>query len=121
MAETRKELEDVLKNLRKIGDITGSAIVRRDGLLIASGLPTEVDAKAVSAMAAAIVGTSETSAKELGIGDFDEVIVNASKGQYACIGAGEEALLISLLRKEANIGLVLIEMEKAAKNIGRLL
>ncbi|MEM5794037.1 MAG: roadblock/LC7 domain-containing protein [Candidatus Aenigmatarchaeota archaeon] len=116
----KKELEDVLKELEKIGDIIGSAIVRRDGLLIASGLPSEVNARAVAAMAAAIVGTSETSTKELEIGEFQQVIVNASEGQYVAIGAGEEAILIALLRKNANIGLILLEMEKAAKKIEKL-
>jgi|YelNatPaOPRAMG01_1025707.scaffolds.fasta_scaffold18067_7 predicted regulator of Ras-like GTPase activity (Roadblock/LC7/MglB family) len=119
MAE-KKELEDVLKELEKIGDIIGSAIVRRDGLLIASGLPSEVNARAVAAMAAAIVGTSETSTKELEIGEFQQVVVNASEGQYVAIGAGEEAILIALLRKNANIGLILLEMEKAAKKIEKL-
>ncbi|MEM5834471.1 MAG: roadblock/LC7 domain-containing protein [Candidatus Aenigmatarchaeota archaeon] len=116
----KKELEDVLKELEKIGDVIGSAIVRRDGLLIASGLPSEVNARAVAAMAAAIVGTSETSTKELEIGEFQQVIVNASEGQYVAIGAGEEAILIALLRKNANIGLILLEMEKAAKKIEKL-
>jgi predicted regulator of Ras-like GTPase activity (Roadblock/LC7/MglB family) len=119
MAE-KKELEDVLKELEKIGDIIGSAIVRRDGLLIASSLPSEVNARAVAAMAAAIVGTSETSTKELEIGEFQQVVVNASEGQYVAIGAGEEAILIALLRKNANIGLILLEMEKAAKKIEKL-
>ncbi|MGC8812701.1 MAG: roadblock/LC7 domain-containing protein [Candidatus Aenigmatarchaeota archaeon] len=119
MAE-KKELEDVLRELEKIGDIIGSAIVRRDGLLIASGLPSEVNARAVAAMAAAIVGTSETSTKELEIGEFQQVVVNASEGQYVAIGAGEEAILIALLRKNANIGLILLEMEKAAKKIEKL-
>ncbi len=116
----KSELEDVLKELEKIGDIIGSAIVRRDGLLIASGLPSEVNARAVAAMAAAIVGTSETSTKELEIGEFQQVVVNASEGQYVVIGAGEEAILIALLRKNANIGLILLEMEKAAKKIEKL-
>jgi len=117
----RKELEDVLKDLEKSGDIVGSAVVRRDGLLIASGLPAEVNAKAVSAMAAAMVGTSETSVKELGLGEFSQVMVNASQGQFVALGAGSEAIIISLLRKGANLGLVLIEMEKASKKVGRLL
>jgi predicted regulator of Ras-like GTPase activity (Roadblock/LC7/MglB family) len=121
MAEKRKELEDILKELERIGDIVGSAIVRTDGLLIATGLPAEVNSKAVAAMAAAIVGTSETTVQELDIGKFEQVIVNASEGQYVCLKAGEEGILISLLRKGANLGLVLLEMEKQAKKIARLL
>jgi predicted regulator of Ras-like GTPase activity (Roadblock/LC7/MglB family) len=121
MAEKRKELEDILKELERIGDIVGSAIVRTDGLLIATGLPAEVNSKAVAAMAAAIVGTSETTVQELDIGKFEQVIVNASEGQYVCLKAGEEGILIALLRKGANLGLVLLEMEKRAKKIARLL
>ena len=119
--EKKKELEDVLHHLERVGDIIGSAIVRRDGLLIASGLPSEVNSRAVAAMAAAIAGTSESSAKELKIGEFEQVIVNASTGQYVVLGAGPEAILIALLRKGANLGLVLLEMERAAQKIARLL
>lgn len=121
MVEKRKELEKILKELKRIGDIIGSAIVRRDGLLIASDMSAKVDTRAIAAMSAAIVGTSETSSKELDIGEFNQVVVNASEGQYVCIGAGEEAILISLLKKEVNLGLVLLEMERSAKKIGKLI
>jgi len=121
MVEKKKELENILKALEEIGDVVGSAVVRRDGLLIASALPSEVNSKSVAAMAAAIVGTSETSVKELEIGGFNQVIVNASNGQYVSIGAGAEAILVCLLRKSANLGLVLLEMERSAKKIGRII
>ncbi|HKZ45553.1 MAG TPA: roadblock/LC7 domain-containing protein [archaeon] len=120
MSEKRKEMEDVLKELGRIGDVIGSAFVRRDGLLIVSVLPSEVDSRAVAAMTAAIVGTSETSAKELSIGDFYQVVVNATQGKYAAIGAGEEAILIALVRKESNLGLILLEMDKSAKKLAGL-
>jgi len=121
MVEKRKELENILKGLGELGDVIGSSIVRRDGLLIASNLPSEVNAKAVAAMAAAIVGTSETSTKELDIGEFNQVIVNGSNGQYVSVGAGGEAILICLIKKTANLGLVLLEMERSAKKLGRII
>lgn len=117
----KEELQSVLQDLERIGDVIGSAIVRIDGLLIATGLPAEVNSKAVAAMAAAIVGAGETSAKELNIGEFEQVIVNAKQGQYVCIKAGADAILIALIRKDANLGLVLLEMERQAKRIERLL
>ncbi len=119
--EKREELEKVLEDLGSVGDVLGAAIVRRDGLLIASRLPQNVNAGTVSAMAAAIVGTSETSAKELSIGDFSQVIVNASSGQYVSIGAGAEAILIVLLKKGANLGLALLEMVRSSKKVARLI
>jgi len=117
----REELEQVLKELQEIEDIKGSIIVRSDGLLIASNLPAEVNSKAVAAMVAAIVGTGETTTKELNLGEFQQVIVNAKEGQYVCIKAGAEAILACLVKKEANLGLVLLEMERKATKIARLL
>ena len=121
MAEKKKELEGILKTLGEIGDVIGSAIVRRDGLLIASNLSSGVNSKAVAAMAAAIVGTSEISTKELDIGEFNQVIVNANNGQYVSIGAGGEAILICLIKRAANLGLVLLEMERSAKKIWKII
>lgn len=120
--DKRSELENVLQELGKLQEIIGSAVVRRDGLLIASsGLSERVNTRAVAAMAAAIVGTAETSVNELGIGVFSQVIVEASEGKYVCIGAGKEAVLITLIRMDANLGLVLLEMEKAVKKIMKIL
>ncbi|MEM0243419.1 MAG: roadblock/LC7 domain-containing protein [Candidatus Aenigmatarchaeota archaeon] len=119
--DKRQQLENILKELRNVRDIIGSAIARVDGLLIAADLPAEVNSKAVAAMAAAIVGTSETTIQEFKIGNFQQVIVNATEGQYVCIKAGEDAILISLIKKDANLGLVLLEMEKQAKKIERLM
>ncbi len=118
---SKKELEDILKELREVGDILGSLIIRKDGLLIISKLSQDVDARNVSAMAAAIVGTAETSANELKIGKFKKVLVDATDGQYVAIGSGKEAFLVCLINKNANIGLVLISMEKASNKISRLL
>jgi len=119
--EKKEELEKVLEELGSFGDIVGAAIVRRDGLLIASRLPQNVNGGTVAAMAAAIVGTSETSAKELSIGEFNQVIVNATGGQYISIGAGPEAIVIALLKTGANLGLTLLEMERGAKRVARLI
>jgi predicted regulator of Ras-like GTPase activity (Roadblock/LC7/MglB family) len=119
--EKRKELELILQDLEKVGDVIGSAIIRRDGLIIVSGLPAEVNSKAVAAMAAAMVGTGETASKELNIGGLNQVIVESKNGKLISVGAGEEAVITALIREKANMGLVLLEMDKASKKIARLL
>ncbi|MFA6036280.1 MAG: roadblock/LC7 domain-containing protein, partial [Candidatus Micrarchaeia archaeon] len=58
--ETKNKLEDLLGELGQAGDVEASAIVRRDGLMIASNLPSKVDSRTIAAMAAALVGTAET-------------------------------------------------------------
>lgn len=119
--EVREQLELILSELRRAGDVEASAIVRRDGLMIASDLPPRIDARTVAAMTAALVGTAETCAGELRRGVFSQVIVDGERGKIVAVGAGPLALLVTLVRPEGNVGLVLLAMEKSAKAIEGLL
>lgn len=111
------ELETILARLSEFPDILGSAIVRKDGLMIASSLSGKLDSRAIAAMTAAIIGTAETSASELGLGKFPQVIVEAEKGKLIATGAGTQALLVCMVRATGNLGLVLLEMGRASERI----
>lgn len=116
-----EELKKVLDEFETVGDVIGSAVVRRDGLMIVSGLPKETNSKAVAAMAAAIVGTGETASKELSIGELNQVVVESQKGKLISLGAGQDAIFTALVRDRANMGLVLMQMERASKKIMRII
>jgi len=113
----KPRLDAALEELRSLPDILSVAIARRDGLIIDHDLPAEVDPRKVAAMAAAIVGTSEMSSLELGRGRFLQVIVNGEDGRIIATGAGEEALVLTLVRNDANMGLVLLGIDKAVHRI----
>jgi predicted regulator of Ras-like GTPase activity (Roadblock/LC7/MglB family) len=119
--EKRQELEAILAELRKVGDVEASAIVRRDGLMVASDMPNYVDARTIAAMTAALVGTAETSVGELKLGDFGQVIVESGDGKLVATGAGSMAILACLVSKDANLGLVLLTMEKSSKKISAVI
>jgi len=115
--EVHARLARILEEMRGLPEVTASAIVRRDGVIIEHRLPTQVDTRKFAAMTAAIVGTGEMSTTELGLGGFDQVLVYGSDGVMLATGAGEEALLVTLLRKDANIGLVLLTGGRVAQEI----
>jgi len=119
--DVRTQLDAALADLRKLQDIIAVAVARRDGLIIAHDLPRTVDPKKAAAMSAAIVGTSEMAARELGQGRFLQSIVDSEQGKMLSTGAGEEALLVTLVRPEANMGLVLLGVERAARRIAAIL
>jgi len=119
--EKRQEIETILADLRKVGDIEASAIVRRDGLMVASDMPNYVDPRTIAAMTAALVGTAETSAGELKLGGFGQVIVECGEGKLVATGAGEQALIACLVGRNANLGLVLLSMEKASAQVKKIL
>jgi uncharacterized protein len=118
MPETKKEkMSPVLKTLRSSGDIEGAAVITRDGLLISGELNKGIDGDNLAAMAAAMIGAAETAVQELGKGTPDRVIVESKKAKMITIGAGEQAILVCIVGADAKLGLILMEMKKAARSI----
>src|SRR2546426_2343780 len=114
-------LEETIDELSRVSDIKSAAVVRRDGLVVTHTLPDGVDPKMVAAMTAAIVGTSEMATIQLAQGRFVRAIIESDEGKLLSLGAGEEALLVALVYDDANLGLVLLAMERAAKQVEKIL
>jgi predicted regulator of Ras-like GTPase activity (Roadblock/LC7/MglB family) len=79
-----------------------------------------VEEDRVSAMSAAMLSLGERIAGELGRGGLDEVYIHGSSGYVLLTGAGMEAVLTVLAREQARLGLILLEMRRAAEDIGKL-
>jgi predicted regulator of Ras-like GTPase activity (Roadblock/LC7/MglB family) len=120
----RARREQLVKRLRALQtnttDVEASAVVSVDGLIIASSLPGGVEEDRVSAMSAAMLSLGERIAGELGRGGLDEVYIHGSSGYVLLTGAGMEAVLTVLAREQARLGLILLEMRRAAEDIGKL-
>lgn len=121
MASKEDKLKDPLSELDDIQGVRGAAVVRRDGLLIVSNLPSDIDADQLAAMTASTVGSGETASETLSIGAVEQVTVESEEGKLISTGAGSEGILTILTDSDVNMGLVLVEMKKAAKKIKRVL
>src|SRR2546428_242710 len=121
LGDAARRLQAILTELRRLPAVLGATIARRDGILIAHALPKTVDPKMVAAMTAAIVGTSEMATIQLAQGRFVRAIIESDEGKLLSLGAGEEALLVALVYDDANLGLVLLAMERAAKQVEKIL
>ena len=113
----RNRIQNALQDLRRIPDVLAVALARRDGILIAHALPKSMDPKRIAAMSASIVGTSEMAAQEMGQGQFFQSIVDSANGKMLATGAGAEAILITLVRTDANMGLVLLSVGRTVQTI----
>ena len=80
-----------------------------------------MDPKKIAAMSAAIVGTSEMAATEMGLGSFNQSIVDTDVGMMMATGAGEEAILVTMIRNDANMGLIHLGVDKAVHAIAGIL
>ncbi len=101
-------------------DVEASAVVSVDGLTIAAVLPSSVEEDRVSAMSAAMLSLGERIAGELGRGSLDEVYIHGDGGYVLLTSIGNGAVLTVLARKQAKLGLVFLEMRRAAEDLENL-
>ena len=101
-------------------DLEASAVVSVDGLIIASALPVEVEEDRVSAMSAAMLSLGERIAEELGRGSLNQVYIKGSNGFIVLTSVGSEAVLTARARQDGKLGLVFLEMRRAAEDLVKL-
>lgn len=122
MAKSRTEL--MVERLRDLAsgtpDVEASAVVSVDGLIMASALPAEVEEDRVSAMSAALLSLGERIASELGRGDLEQVYIKGDKGYVMLTSVGEDAVLTILVRANARLGLIFLDMRRAADDLKEL-
>lgn len=101
-------------------DVESSAVVSVDGLIIASSLPAGFEEDRLSAMSAAMLSLGERIAGELGRGLLNEVYIHGNDGYVLLVSVGDEAVLTVLARQQAKLGLLFLEMRRAAEDLEQL-
>lgn len=122
MAKSRTELMvDRLRDLQSTTpEIEASAVVSVDGLIMASSLPAGVEEDRVSAMSAAMLSLGERISSELGRGMLDQVYIKGKMGYVILMSVGEEAVLTTLVREGAKLGLIFLDMRRTADDLAKL-
>ena len=123
MSESRGDtLEGVLNELQgSIPEVEACAIVSVEGLPIVSALPNDVDEAKVAAMTAAMLTLGEKAAQELGKGTLEQVNVKGPDGWLLVIQAGMNACLTVSTTAGAKLGMVFLEMKRAAEKISKMI
>ncbi|MDX1797989.1 MAG: roadblock/LC7 domain-containing protein [Candidatus Lokiarchaeia archaeon] len=122
MSENISELIDLLRRMEAVNsDIQGSAIVSVQGLPICSVLARDVNDGIVSAMSAAILSVSERAVEELARGDLKRILIEGVDGIIILSKAGENAILCTLAKSDASLGMVFLNIQSVSKKIAELL
>lgn len=102
-------------------DIEASAIISSDGLMMAALLPNTLDEDRVGAMSAAMLSLGDRTARELARGTLEQVLIKGEKGYVMMVQAGPDAVLTVLAKANAKLGLVFLDVRRAAKAVGLVL
>lgn len=98
-------------------DIIASALITADGLSLASALPSDVEEERVAAMSAAMLSLGERISSELRRGTFEEVYIRGDQGMVLLTSVGKDAVLTALSRSESKLGIIFLEMRRAAADL----
>jgi uncharacterized protein len=102
-------------------DIEASAVLSNDGLMMASMLPSGMDEDRVGAMSAAMLSLGDRTSRELARGDLEQVLIKGHKGYILLTHAGTDAVLTVLCKPNARLGLIFLDVKRAAEGISKVL
>ncbi len=102
-------------------EIEASAILSTDGLMMASMLPAGMDEDRVGAMAAAMLSLGDRTSEELARGALEQVLIKGEKGYVLMTHAGDESVLSVLAKPSARLGLIFLDVKRAAESIEKLI
>ncbi len=115
-------LNSILSDLNgSSADIEASAVLSTDGLMMASLLPAGMDEDRVGAMSAAMLSLGDRTAEELARGALEQVLIKGDKGYILMTHAGNEAVVTVLAKPNARLGLIFLDVKRAAENISKLI
>ena len=122
---TKSRTDTMVDRLRDLQvsspDVEAAAVVSVDGLTMAAALPRDVEEDRVAAMSAAMLSLGERFASELGRGSLYQVYIKGQNGYVFLTAVGSEAVLTVLARKDAKLGLLVLDMRRDATDLEKLI
>ena len=122
-------LEEILRRLHAtVAGLHGTVVVSIEGFVVAAyagegraRLDNPVDSPQVAAMAASIIALGERVLGRLSRGEIDRILLDGTEGGIVVVPAGHEAALATMVGKDAKLGLVMLEVRRAANEVERIL
>ena len=112
-----ESLDKELDRLINFSDIMGIALVNRNGLLISSRLPRDIDERRFGALAATMFEAIETATSSLETNQIKNLTIEYENYQIIVVEVDKNTILVSLIDLNVDLGLIFIEIEEFANNI----
>ncbi|MGQ9582930.1 MAG: roadblock/LC7 domain-containing protein [Thermoplasmatota archaeon] len=115
-----EKLGEILRELKRTGGIEASAVVSRDGILLASDIPDDVHGETFAIMSATMLGAAITANSELRKKSPDRILVESSDGRTIVAGAGDKSLIVASTKEDADFQSVLKAISSAAEKVAEM-
>jgi len=98
-------------------DIQAAAVVTLDGFAVHSDLSPGMEADAVAALAADLFSRANRTAQDLGHGAVAELFARCASGLTFVVRVNEDMVLACIATGDCSIGLLMLELRKAATDL----
>ncbi|NVM55671.1 MAG: roadblock/LC7 domain-containing protein [Candidatus Helarchaeota archaeon] len=123
-----EKLDELLINFGMVTNVHATAIVSRDGFVIASIMDNSFlgnggnsfNEELIAGMAAEITMLGERTTEELLKANPQRIIIDSELGTIILVTAGKEAVIISVIDRE-NLGITLLHLQKLAHQTEKIL
>ena len=115
-----ERLKAALSKLRGSG-VEASAVISRDGSLLAADIPPGEEHKIFAPMYAAMLGAAEEATSELRLGVPRRVVMEVGDKKLLAVGAGPLALVIALVGPKAQYAKAAADVDRAASEVKAIL
>jgi len=114
-----KNARNVLRQLQvDVEHIEASAVVSRDGLIVASHMSSNIDEDRFGAMCASLLALAAKATAEVDRGQLRQMILDGSKGPVLLTHCGAVAVLAVAAHPNAHLGRLIMETRKTAIKLG---
>ena len=120
--QSNNEIVECINELRfRSPGIVDIAVVSVEGLPIASLILDTVDETRFAAMTAATLSLGDRVVAELRRGRLKKVLIEGDQGYIITLQAGDNAVLTISATPDAKLGLLFLDLQRAAERIAKIL
>lgn len=113
-------IRDLVGAIRQREGVEAAILLGRDGLLIDSQTAPDLDAEHVAAHIPSIIGAADEFGQEAGRGTLMTSVLEYPSGLAVVSVLSAEAVLLVLVRPEADVGSLLYELRRNREHIAAL-
>lgn len=114
-------IRDLVGALCRREGVEAAVVLGRDGLLIDSQAAPEIDAESMAALVPSIIAAASGYAAHLDRGALTTAILEFARGVAVISVLSDDAVLLVLARRDANLGQLLFALRRNRENIAALI
>ncbi|MHC4870750.1 MAG: roadblock/LC7 domain-containing protein [Planctomycetota bacterium] len=110
-------MQDIINKLNKTAGVRGTAVVGEGGLIISASIADNEDPSILGAVVSGLHTDLSKALQKLDKGELSRYILSGEDGHAVIMSISEDVLAVILLRKDVNMGMVLVELKDFAAEV----